>query len=1488
MKNLTKIFMAVVAGMFAFSCVTDTTMDSTPTFENEVGGVKTVLSVGIADSEELRTQLGAWGETGYPMYWSNGDQISVNGVASNELSLGEGVKTAAAEFGFGTSLNTPYCVAYPAAAEGQVKFAAAQSHAGNSTFGNNAAAMWGYSEDGEGVQLNHLTGVLKIGVVADEALVGKKLTYAQVSTIDRAPIAGDFEFDFAKGELGEPTASATEVISYSFGEGVELSAEPTYLHIAVPAGKYEELYVTLYDVDGGVMYATVKAGDSKPLTAGKVREFKKDGVEQLIKYAPTAEVFVVRDAATLSAFAAKVKEDASFAKDVLLVNDIDMAGTEWTPIEGYASTVLGNGYAIKNLSAPLFGETSASFKGLHLQVNMSSNNRARFGALACYIKATDTATPTVDHCTVSGTVTIKNTEGVDITAAANDTDLNFGGIIGRADGVKITDTENKATINVEQMVSSSTNTIRGLVGGLVGHANAFVKSDKTIVPTKYIDVVNSGDINYNATTEADKKVGARVGGISGTISGGTNNNKCVFENCTNTGDITVHSTDCDVDNYCAGICPVFYGGITNCVNRGDVKISGTCVTAYLSGVVAYVNNGDTVKEYKWTGCANYGKVSYETATIENYMHLGGLGARIVNVGIDDCHNYGELYASTDSSFRFINCGGVAAYLETKTEDEVLYMTGCTNNAPINFWASTPATATSTYDKYMYRIGGLTGYNNARVDSCTNNENGDISIKGSITQLYFNPSDLGARVGCEVAGCLAYKSGKIATNITNYGDVTFDATLNHLSTIDGDLYLAGCMGITTFSAEQQNFKNYGKITVGANSDITVTRAHIAGVLGDAVSHGAHTTVGAANEGSVVVNGTITTVAPVMKKSDNTTLVLNEEYIAIGGIRGAGRVKKSVCNGVDGDGTKGSITISGTLDSTLIGIGGLVGYGNCIGDNINYGKISTTSTASFKGNTCIAGLVGMGQIWNGNLNDEDKTLTNIKNYGDLEINGSCAKGTVSGSGELCVAGVAADFKDKEFKNAEKAVSKSQWYNYGNISVDVTPSMTVLVGGVGVYLADGKNDLKQLYNNGNISVNNRVDNQNVRIGGVTYRAMSHFEDAENNGNITFTGKVYEMSIGGVIGADNNWNRKNLTNNGAITVEKVTSAKSHIYLGGICYLFATGNTWAWENCHNTGKIWSKSDVVSVKNLTIGGLMPYAPVDQTDATKAEVFKNCSNSGDIVCEGKYRRPYIGGLFGFLEYTTSGSKCPRLILENCSNSGNITVSTIGNASDDATAYVGGIIGRINECWTSYQKDGETITWSGTIKNSGNLKYNGKIYTGDKKVYMGGIVGRVAKATNNGNYLPVADNLQYINTGNITYEHNAVDLPLTADGLNAHTYYIGGIVGETGASPIANATVNCTITAIGTGSKGNIGMIFGQSRTDVRKATNCQVAGSIDKGVKKTVVHPVTKVETTTWVSDSKTLNASNFHNYIYSAAVDASVATGDGCTCPTPAPTTQAQ
>ncbi|MBO7220086.1 MAG: hypothetical protein J6V21_02720 [Alistipes sp.] len=1464
---MTKIFMAVVAGMFAFSCVTDTTVDSNPTFESEVGGAKTVLSVGIANSEELRTQLGAWGETGYPMYWSNGDKISVNGVASNELSLGEGVKTAAAEFGFGTSLNTPYCVAYPAAAEGQVKFAANQSHTNNTTFGDNVAAMWGYSENGEGVQLNHLTGVLKIGVVADEALVGKKLTYAQVSTIDRAPIAGDFAFDFAEGTLGEAVA-ATEVISYSFGEGVELSAEPTYLHIAVPAGVYQELYVTLYDEDGGVMYATVKAGDSKPLAAGKVREFKKDGVEQLITYAPSSDVYVVKSADDLVAFAA---EAATLEKDMLLVKDIDMEGIEWTPIEGYASTVLGNGYAIKNLNAPLFGTTNASFKGLHLQVNMSSNERLIFGTLACHLSATDEVAPSVEHCTVSGTITIHNETPELANDGANDTDLNFGGLVGRADGVSFKNCENKATINVTQMLKSAAAGTRAPMGGLIGYGNIFTRSNKSVIYTDCINLVNSGAINYNIG-EADKNVGTRVGGVVGTS---TNNVGGKLENCVNKGDITIHTTHTTtVTNYCGGISPVFYGSVTNCSNYGNLVMSGVNNGMYHSGIIAYVNNAETTPTRKWSGCANYGKISLESATT-NSMYLGGLGGRVVNVGIDNCHNYGEVYASSDSYMKSVLCAGIAAYHETVKDSklEVLYMKDCTNNAPINFWASTVPETTSTYGDYKYRLGGIAGYSNARVESCTNNAEGDITIKGNITQLRFDTNDLAARLGCLVAGCLAYKSNKVANNLTNYGDVTFDATLNRLESIDADLFLAGCMGTNTLSAEMQNFKNYGDIIVGPNSDIKVQRAHIAGVLGDGLQHGGHATVGASNQGNISVGGKITTVAPVMKKSDNTTLVLNEEYIAIGGIRGTGRVKANVNNGVQGNNKVGNITISAQLDSKLIAVGGVVGYGNCISNNINYGNISSTSTALFNGHTAIAGITGYSMVWKGNLNAEDKVVSGIKNYGNLDIKGSFKKDGRTGTNEMMIAGCVCDCDAGDYvDNAtdKSAIKKIDWHNYGKISVDASSTITGLISGVSIYMVSNGDLVEDMYNHEGADINVKSSsNVNFYLSGITYRSLSHLENAQNDGNITFSGNVAQLYIGGILGNDNNWKRENLTNNGAITVQDCTgNHSSHFFIGGIVPIFSIGNTWVWENCHNTGDI-TTTNINNNKNLNIGGILAVGTSSTNDnnVAKAEIFSNCSNSGDINAAGNVRRPYIGGLFGYFEYGTSNTKCPRVILQDCTNSGDINCSTVGTATDSNEFYLGGIISRINQCWMSYEKDGKTVTWSGTIKNTGNIKFNGKINTTTKQVFIGGIVARHKKDAI-GDYMPAAENLTYVNEGNIEFApaDNATYAP-----------YIGGVIGHADATGgvhtgFSNAIVNCDIKAWGAT---NVGMIFGQTRNDSRKATNCQVAGSIDKGYYGDIVDEF-GTEKTGWTADVVDISATNFFNYIYSTAVTEDVAKGDGC------------
>ena len=180
--------MAVVA-LVVLSCTTDATQDLGVDFGNE-GLTQITLSL-----EESRTQLGEKAGDLYPLHWSEGDKISINGVESNALSAGE-AGGAAATFSVAGSPAKPYCIAYPAAPAGQVLFAEKQNHvAAGNTFESGVSTMYAYG-DSNGAELHHLTGVLKIGVVGLA-----KLTYAQISTIDRAPIAGAFDFDFVKGEI---------------------------------------------------------------------------------------------------------------------------------------------------------------------------------------------------------------------------------------------------------------------------------------------------------------------------------------------------------------------------------------------------------------------------------------------------------------------------------------------------------------------------------------------------------------------------------------------------------------------------------------------------------------------------------------------------------------------------------------------------------------------------------------------------------------------------------------------------------------------------------------------------------------------------------------------------------------------------------------------------------------------------------------------------------------------------------------------------------------------------------------------------------------------------------------------------------------------------------------------------------------------------------------------------------------------------------------
>lgn len=105
MKTLSKLFVAMVA-LFAYACATDATED----LGVKLDGGQTEITLSL---EESRTQLGEKVEGVYPLYWSEGDAIAVNGVPSEPLTkAADGA--SAATFVVNGEVAYPHNIVYPA------------------------------------------------------------------------------------------------------------------------------------------------------------------------------------------------------------------------------------------------------------------------------------------------------------------------------------------------------------------------------------------------------------------------------------------------------------------------------------------------------------------------------------------------------------------------------------------------------------------------------------------------------------------------------------------------------------------------------------------------------------------------------------------------------------------------------------------------------------------------------------------------------------------------------------------------------------------------------------------------------------------------------------------------------------------------------------------------------------------------------------------------------------------------------------------------------------------------------------------------------------------------------------------------------------------------------------------------------------------------------------------------------------------------------
>ena len=255
------------------------------------------------------------------------------------------------------------------------------------------------------------------------------------------------------------------------------------------------------------------------------------------------EVIRIYDAEDLVQLSRQCTLDSwSQGKTVLLMQDIDLTGSDFQPIPTFGGTFSGQGYSIKGLTIPVSGDTVGLFRYIQTEGVVSdltvcanphlNSTQSILGGIA------GSNSGTISRCaflgdlrgksSVGGVVGINQQGGQIINCTYNGiltaehyaggiAGQNFGSIIQCENRGAINTTEVKSTTNLEdidlgQLNSTENSTGCTDIGGIVGFSAGIVQSCH-----------NYGNVGY-------PHIGYNVGGIAGRQNG-------YMDSCTNSGSI---------------------------------------------------------------------------------------------------------------------------------------------------------------------------------------------------------------------------------------------------------------------------------------------------------------------------------------------------------------------------------------------------------------------------------------------------------------------------------------------------------------------------------------------------------------------------------------------------------------------------------------------------------------------------------------------------------------------------------------------------------------------------------------------------------------------------------------------------------------------------------------------------------------------------------------------------------------------------------------
>ncbi len=245
-------------------CTRDNSSDSNLGVEDGVHAL-------TISTNSTRISLGTKDGDTYPVYWSEGDKIVVNGILSQEGII-KSDNRAEATFELNGSPKFPYNITYPytpstTAEAPKVVIPTVQQYT-EGTFAAESVPMCGYTTGSSKIALKHLCGLLRFPVISGSE--GISLEKIVITSTDGVKLSGEFEVNCNAATMVASEDSYNN-ITYTLPDNFTLStSEESVFYISVPAIETGKCQVEFIEKSGEKM---TRYWSSKEIKAGVVREF---------------------------------------------------------------------------------------------------------------------------------------------------------------------------------------------------------------------------------------------------------------------------------------------------------------------------------------------------------------------------------------------------------------------------------------------------------------------------------------------------------------------------------------------------------------------------------------------------------------------------------------------------------------------------------------------------------------------------------------------------------------------------------------------------------------------------------------------------------------------------------------------------------------------------------------------------------------------------------------------------------------------------------------------------------------------------------------------------------------------------------------------------------------------------------------------------------------------------------------------------------------